>query len=266
MRAWFWERIEKKNGVLEPSRHALCHAVSSKLVDIWSSYSIPTVSIKKIRDMVGETLNKHQKIRKNYNRDNGNPSFNIKLEEFRKNAKKLFDIAACRCNLTKNQCNCHECLKVPKEEVRFLKDQRGSRAMVIGDIDKKTTKRRVKVYLRKLENKGRKSSFWQPSTSAMHQAESFPSTADDESSSDYTEDDDAVFEIKSKKHKQNRIKLPSLSLSCHRGGISDRHGALLASSVLRDVGVINEDNTNMTILFCLCFLDLISKTASSSSV
>ena len=78
MRAWFWERIEKKNGVLEPSRHALCHAVSSKLVDIWSSYSIPTVSIKKIRDMVGETLNKHQKIRKNYNRDNGNPSFNKK--------------------------------------------------------------------------------------------------------------------------------------------------------------------------------------------
>lgn len=47
--------------------------------------------------------------------------------------------------------------------------------------------------------------------------------------------------------KKKRLNLPSLALACDRTGVSDRAAAIIASSVLKDVGIISPNNTSSVI-------------------
>ena len=52
--------------------------------------------------------------------------------------KSLFDICACKCK-EEALCSCPKELKVPKDENACLVDQRLSRKMIIGSIERKKT-------------------------------------------------------------------------------------------------------------------------------
>lgn len=47
--------------------------------------------------------------------------------------------------------------------------------------------------------------------------------------------------------KKKRLNLPSLALACDRTGVSDRAAAIIASSVLKDVGIISSNDTSSVI-------------------
>ena len=57
----------------------------------------------------------------------------LKLESFKEEASKLFDIAACKCEF--QTCKREKSKKVPQREQAFLADQRGKRVMAIGTVD-----------------------------------------------------------------------------------------------------------------------------------
>ena len=61
--------------------------------------------------------------------------YNSKIDVFKNEAHmKLFDIAACKCNVL-TQCSCPKEKKVPKEENTFLVDQRSERQLFIDRVD-----------------------------------------------------------------------------------------------------------------------------------
>ena len=78
IRAWMWERNERKLSVLEPSWNRIRQSLSSRVLNIWVSASIPTVSTKRIEDMIQKTYDKHRALAKSYKRDNGKPTFDKK--------------------------------------------------------------------------------------------------------------------------------------------------------------------------------------------
>jgi hypothetical protein len=83
------------------------------------------------------------KLMKPYNGRQDDDNYQRRLEKFRDDSKiKLFDIAACKCE--QFLCKCDKTRRVPVEERTFLSDQRTTRKMVIGGIDKTITKHRHK--------------------------------------------------------------------------------------------------------------------------
>ena len=241
IRACMWEQNERKTSELEPSWNKIRQSMSSHVLNIWVSGSIPTVSIRRIEDMIQEIYDKPRALARSYKRDNGKPTFDKKIENFRNVIRKLFDIAACRCTCV--NCKCPKDKKIPKQEIRFMKDQRNSRSMVIGGADKQLSNRNVKIYKRQLEKLRQTTAPSIPSSSTTTDKNIFDNI--DESSSE--ENIDCDFEPSTSQCKQNRIKIPSLSLSCDRAGVSDRAGALIASSVLCDVGIIQKDDLSCVI-------------------
>ena len=66
-------------------------------------------------------------------------AFQIKLEKFQNNSKKLFDFAFCKCKDMSN-CNCAKEFKVPVLESDFINDKRSDRTMYIENCDLTATK------------------------------------------------------------------------------------------------------------------------------
>ena len=62
----------------------------------------------------------------------------VKTVNFMETLHQLFDIAACQCQ-DLGACKCDKDMKVPQRERQFLMDQRTTRKMQIGTIDRKVT-------------------------------------------------------------------------------------------------------------------------------
>ena len=74
----------------------------------------------------------------------------VKIVNFMETLHQLFDIAACQCQ-DLVACKCDKDMKVPQRERQFLMDQRTTRKMQIGTIDRKVTA----TMKRKQTSKGR---------------------------------------------------------------------------------------------------------------
>ena len=159
----------------------------------------------------------------------------------------LFDIAAYKC-LDFSACSCVSAKKVPRKEREFLVDQRTNKKMIIFGVD-----RHESLRLRKLNNLRNRRKQLQ-TRDQQHE----PSTELDvlpldydfdasKSSSEETDNTDnkEVFKLPSKG--DSRTNLSSVAQVCDRAGVSDRTAALLASSLLFDLGQINKNDQNSAI-------------------
>lgn len=117
----------------EPSFKDIRDCVVSHVMNVWKRASIPTVSEKRIYDMLKSYHSKYVKMKKLEVRKSEK---NLqKLKDFQTQAeKKLFDASACKCE-DFQLCSCSRLSKVPLEEREFLIDQRTTRKMVIGSVD-----------------------------------------------------------------------------------------------------------------------------------
>ncbi|KAG8197762.1 hypothetical protein JTE90_006805 [Oedothorax gibbosus] len=86
---------------------------------------------------------------KSYHGRKKNFNFQHKVQAFKKEAKALFDVAACKCN-DFELCHCEESRKVPIKEQPFITDQRSAREMAIGSVDLRTTQQLQKRASRKM--------------------------------------------------------------------------------------------------------------------
>ena len=147
LQACTWERKSRKSSAKEPPWNEIKSDISSIVYEIWQNSSIPTVSLKRIGDMIQKYHDQHRGIWRSFKRDQHKPVFKNKCDKFLGDVKLLFDCAACKCVV--DACRCPLEKKVPKEEAKFLHDQRHGRKMFIGDVDKKNTSHKTKLYSRK---------------------------------------------------------------------------------------------------------------------
>jgi hypothetical protein len=113
--------------------------VVPKIINIWKTSCIPTVSHIRICNMIKKFHGHYKNLQKNFKARKGTSIMQSKIKCFIDDASKLFEIAACKCDT--KICKCEKLKKVPIIERDFLRDQRTVRKMAIGSLDIATTKK-----------------------------------------------------------------------------------------------------------------------------
>lgn len=232
--------------------------VAHKVKALYDKASIPTVTTYRMIQLIISFHDSYRHLMKSFKRDKEKETFKKKVAELKAKALMLFDMSACKCKIIYScscqkvpevcecpisiSCLCEKEKKIPTLELKFVYFQRNLRKGKIGVIDVKETKKIAKKQLRKLT--GRKRSniqlTSQPSSSKSVEMEfSSSDEVDDEMDENYEESEP---ETGIKPPWQMRIKLKSTALSCDRFGVSDRAAAAIASSVLKDVGIVTNDD------------------------
>nr|CAH7712438.1 unnamed protein product [Callosobruchus chinensis] len=191
-----------------------------------------------------------------------NTNLTAKLEKFKADAQKLFDICYCKC-ADKISCKCEKTKKIPALEWDFIIDQRGQRKMAIGNVDKKETNK-----LKRKHERMSKSSNLNvvceydaiPSTSGLQSFKGKPVPGDSSSDSiSSTDVDDQDFQWSypfgslsqstefQKKPKQMRVSLPSTAKAVDLTGVSNRAAAKIVSAVLVDLNMVNKSNPDKVV-------------------
>lgn len=198
-------------------------------MEIWKKASIPTVHHVTITNQIKREHDKLNNILKSYSQARKETaSFKNKVATFKQNASHLFDIAYCKCK-SFEECVCDISHKVPTLERPFLLDQRTTRIMAIGSLDRITTEKLNKKIARKTKQTIQKTSVElvkklpheRPKEKSVHSSleetiQPMPSTS------------------------QTRINLSTFARTCDRYGISDRPAAALASALMHDVNAHTE--------------------------
>ena len=140
------QEVRRQKGCLsekdkEPSFGDIADKVRSKLIVIWESASIPTVSKQRIKECL-TNLHKKYTTLKNLLKSKTTSQSNKdeKIAAFKEYCSELFNIAACKC-VDLSRCSCPKEKKVPAVEHAFYLDQRGKRLMGIASVDVSEIKR-----------------------------------------------------------------------------------------------------------------------------
>ena len=134
LRACSMRRKQLKTGSQEPKWTDIRNYVAKKVMGIWGKASLPYKSDKRVFSMIDSYHNTLVKLRKVPSKHKGTHLYQDKMRAFVDQCNRLCDIGYCHCEA---QCCCPLAKRVPKDEVRFIRDQRSSRKMYIGGIDKK---------------------------------------------------------------------------------------------------------------------------------
>ena len=163
----------------------------------------------------------------------------------------MFDTAACKCR--QESCKCPKQNKIHPDERNFSEDQRTTRLMYVGSVDKITSAKLQKRYGRKLKEQSRvrRALDFSDQQCSVRDFES-----DKSSDIDYETDGESARMAKDKNFvsgsgtstlsegppcsKQMRRKLPKLAKLCDQFRVSDRAGASIATAVLEDFGVVSQ--------------------------
>lgn len=253
--------FNKKYELMLQSKKTPCFSliadhVATQVQQLYIKSSIPTLSHSRVVQLIKSYHNVYYNLRKSYNRDIVKDNFKKKLDIFVTEAKsKLFDIAACKCKMsfacicggkscTKDcsvtiDCNCEKNKKIPAVERNFLYDQRTTRNSYIGNLDRKETEK-----LKKREERNQlTNSKKENSTDLADRSKSNDQLINNRSTNRTNEsNDDSPLNTS-----QMRISLPSTAIMSDRYRISDRATAAIASCVLKDVGLISEENLSLII-------------------
>lgn len=142
----------------EPSVSEILDVLMKKVELVWIKSSIPTVSRTRMVQMGKAYHDKYRNILRSKGRK-GTESYDLAVERFLNESKRLFDVASCKCKLF-SECKCSKEKKVPVLEQMFLVDQRTDRKMCISTVDKSVTKilrqredRKLKVIRQELKYK-----------------------------------------------------------------------------------------------------------------
>lgn len=117
--------------------------IAAKVKEIWDKASLPTVSHKRILQLIRDYHEKYRCLMKPYKERKNGSSYQEKIQKFKDDSLKLFDICSCKCK-DSNLCSCEKSARVPKKEIHFLTDQREERLMFVGSVDVVTTAKNIK--------------------------------------------------------------------------------------------------------------------------
>ncbi|CAH1113072.1 unnamed protein product [Psylliodes chrysocephalus] len=239
---YLWVQSElRSSSSKEPNTETILKIVLQDIKAIWEKVAIPIISEQRIINLMKELYQKYKNIKKP-GKSRNTTGYKLKKEEYYLNAKKLLDIAKCKC-LSVMRCICK--VKLSTFDHKFLLDQRNTRILNFVDL-----------------SPSRKRKLNDP-TSADDSVSSLPSSIGTEDSQIATRqissisnslsvfsveledssdlDESFVYE---KPTKQMRMDLQNYAKACDRTGVSDRNAAILATSLLEDLGIIHEDQSN----------------------
>lgn len=183
---------------------------------------------------------KYRNILKPYESRKNVDSYKYKLLEFQNESKKLFDIATCKCK-TYDNCLCVKDRKVPLKEREFLSDQRTIRSMMIGTIDRNTTKKNENNIDRKLKREIYEKNMVTSDTNK-------PITSSNVKNVSQTENQvsqNSTPQILSNTTVINSTSTKVFSVvasTLDRYGVSDRVGAAIVSATLQDIGLKSQND------------------------
>ena len=89
--------------------------------------------------MIKSYHSKYASLIKNYKRKMNDPRYKGNIQNFVNSSLALFDVCTCKCQDI-SKCICEKNRKIPKNEEKFLLDQRSEQLLVIGRVDKTETK------------------------------------------------------------------------------------------------------------------------------
>lgn len=234
----------------------ISHRVARQIEELYCKASIPTVSHERIVKLIKDFHDKYFTLKKSFSRDKDKPNFKKKLDKFVSETNtKLFDVAFCKCVMHFTcscgkkpiscnckivmECRCDKAKKIPSIEREFLYDQRNMRLRYIGALDRVETNKIVKRNQRLQICK--KPEIDDPDVN-LSKTDNTVDTSQDSLSKKDEENCDSLPSTS-----QMRFKLPATALMSDRYGISDRATAAIASSVLQDLGLINEVDLSLVI-------------------
>jgi len=250
-------RQEQKllNNNKEPSFKNVSDIVVTYLENLWQCASLPSVTTKRIYDMLKSYHLKYSKIRKQILTRKSDTNL-IKLKSFQDEANAtLFDITACKCEDFET-CRCALEKKVPVEERKFLVDQRTTKKLFIGTVDHAASAKKRKSAARKLSDLMRLRPFEPvPSTSqegVIHNKKVEICITDSDSdntsstlSSEYEPSESTKRRITSTT--KTKICIDTLAIMSDKTGTSDRAAATLATAILEGAGIVNKDDASQVI-------------------
>lgn len=276
MKQYLYTRQEIKMGgqAKEPTVTEVSAIIITDLEEIWKRASLPTISKERIMERLREYHAKYRKLLKPYKQRQGVATYMSQIEAFRKSAKNIFDIAACKCK-TFDNCSCEKSRKVPLKEREFLTDQRSNRTMMMGGVDFTATKQLQERQKRKLRQEELVKGYVQNAeeskskSSNRSTAHVFPQQALGKQNSKLLlsetrnrlevevnseiilEDTPSVSPSPSTSicttSTQMRRRLPTLARECDRWGLSDRGAAAISTAVLQDMGIVTEHDASSVI-------------------
>lgn len=228
----------------EPSFKIIMESVILKVESIYKKLLIPIISHRTIQQKIKLYNNKYINIKKILHRSDRCLNTKLKVEVFKKDSLKLFEITACKCVSYVN-CKCKKNRKIPASEIKFLEDQRSERKLAIGRINLNETKKLQK----KIERKSRdmpKNQMDHAESSASNSCLQSPESEEIKCSPD--SQDFFVLNEKSKEtSNQIRVNLKNTAEVSTRYDVSDRAAAAIATAVLQDFGIVSELDTSNVI-------------------
>lgn len=234
----------------EPTVHEISERLAHEVLEIWKKTLLPTVSINRILRLIRSYHDKYRSLLKPYQGRKTDKNYQEKINKFITESHTLFDICSCKCKLISN-CNCIKGSRVAKEEISFLLDQRTTRKMMIGGVDVIATIKYKKKQERKEKSlsHNREINYLDKPCCSRSLTAGLPnessSSCDSLSVPSFRSNHKKPEELKqiaSPPQKKKRLNFPSLALACDRTGVSDRAAAIIASSVLKDVGIISSND------------------------
>ncbi|KAG8172780.1 hypothetical protein JTE90_007564 [Oedothorax gibbosus] len=127
LRHYNWIRLQKENaGQYKPKMCEIYEEIAAKVEQIWNKASVPVLHRVRIISLIKREHEKLLNLLKSYHGRKKNFNFQHKVQAFKKEAKALFDVAACKCN-DFELCHCEKSRKVPIKEQPFITDQRSAR-------------------------------------------------------------------------------------------------------------------------------------------
>lgn len=110
-------------GNLSPSVSQISSICSAEVESLSRKASIPIVSHALVLKLIRTFHDEFRTLMKPYNGRKDDRKYIEKLQNFQKKCReKLFDIAACK--YVPESCKCPKSQKIPKEEQKFMTDQR----------------------------------------------------------------------------------------------------------------------------------------------
>uniref|UniRef100_A0A6P7FSZ7 Uncharacterized protein LOC114333747 n=1 Tax=Diabrotica virgifera virgifera TaxID=50390 RepID=A0A6P7FSZ7_DIAVI len=230
--------------------------VTQKVEEIWKSASIPTVSHQRIVALIKENQKKRKDLLQPYLKRKDVASYKSKLDVFKKDSLRLFNIAGCKCD-NLNSCSCLKQNKVPIKERPFLQDQRSCRQMMIGSVDFEAVRQQQKREIRSKCDKGNNIiDDAKPSTASYNRQvdgmeleiepvfnniDGYEVTQPEEKNeqSAVISDEQTILQPT----KRNTRNLSELAKTLDRYAVSDRAGVAIASAVVQDYGIVNNEDT-----------------------
>ena len=220
------------------SGNDLFKIVTKQVRDVYTRASIPTMEYESILKKVKRLVQKANDLQKYSVSKKSSTTYTETVQKF----ATLFDVCTCRCVdsgiINRDRCNCPLDQKIPSVEWDFWVDQKTSRHMIIGNLDKKVTSK-----FRKVEERIEKGAQYRDKAQKeMHhiagesEASCSEENNDDGAGSFVPSEDDETYSP------QNRNKYPELCRAIERSNVSNRDACLIINAALKDLGLLSWRN------------------------